>query len=77
MLFVGITLQLLVRCDRMHQQQPDMLSQLLISAAGSFLGGGAANVGRGSSSNMLNSPVAKAAMAGIAAMAVKKMMERR
>jgi hypothetical protein len=43
--------------SRAHQQQPDMLSQLL--------GGGG---------NVLSNPLAKAAMAGIAAIAAKKMM---
>jgi hypothetical protein len=46
---------------RMEQQQPGILGQLL---------GGAA----GGSPGMLESPIAKAALAGIAAMAVKKMM---
>jgi len=51
---------------RMHQQQPDLLGQLLGGAAGSLMGGGGGNV--------LNNPLAKGAMAGIAAMAVKRMM---
>ncbi|HEY9844712.1 MAG TPA: hypothetical protein V6D03_00780 [Candidatus Caenarcaniphilales bacterium] len=51
---------------RMHQQQPDMLGQLMSGAAGSLLGGGGGNV--------LSNPLAKGAMAGIAAMAVKRMM---
>lgn len=55
---------------RMHQQQPDLLNQLMSSAMGSFMGGGAG------SGNALSNPLAKAAMAGIAAIAVKKMMER-
>ncbi len=50
---------------RMHQQQPDLMGQLL-GGAGSLMGGGGGNV--------LNSPLAKGAMAGIAAMAVKRMM---
>lgn len=54
---------------RMHQQQPDMLSQLLSGAAGSLLG-------RQGGGNVLNNPLAKGAMAGIAAMAVKKLMQR-
>lgn len=63
--------------NRMHQQQPDVLSQIMSAAMGSFMGGGAASsFTGGGSSNMMNSPVAKAAMAGIAAMAVKKMMQR-
>lgn len=47
---------------RMHQQQPDLLGQLM-GGAGGLMGG------RG-----MGNPLAKAAMAGIAAMAVKKMM---
>ena len=45
----------------MQQQQPGMLDQ--------FLGSGG-----GSSGNALDNPFAEAAMTGIAAMAVKKMM---
>lgn len=55
---------------RMHQQQPDMLSQLMSGGVGSLMGGS------GGGGNALSSPLAKAAMAGIAAIAVKKMMER-
>ena len=55
---------------RIHQQQPDVLGQLLSGAAGSFMGGQAGG------GNILSNPLAKGAMAGIAAMAVKKMMER-
>ena len=51
---------------QMHQQQPGILGQLL----GSALGGG----GGGGSQSMLESPIAKAALAGVAAMAVKQMM---
>jgi hypothetical protein len=50
---------------RIHQQQPDMLGQLMGGAAGLMGGGGG---------NAFSNPLAKAAMAGIAAMAVKKMM---
>jgi len=52
--------------SRIHQQQPDMLGQLL-GAAGGVMGGG----GHG---NVLGNPLAKAAMAGIAAIAARKMM---
>ncbi len=52
--------------SRMHQQQPDMLGQLLGAAGGVMGGGGGGNV--------FGNPLAKAAMAGIAAMAAKKMM---
>ena len=51
----------------MTQQQPDLLGQLL--------GGGG---GRGGAAGgMLGNPLAKAALAGVAAMAVKQMMGRR
>ena len=50
---------------RMHQQQPNLLGQLL--------GGGG---GGGGAGDMLNNPIAKAALAGVAAIAVKKMMSR-
>lgn len=53
---------------RIHQQQPDMLGQLLSGAAGSLMGG------RGGG-NILSSPLAKGALAGIAALAAKKMMQ--
>ena len=49
---------------RMRQQQPGGL--------GALLGGGGGGMG-----DLLGNPLAKAAMAGIAAMAVKKMMNRR
>ncbi len=52
---------------RLHQQQPDMLSQILSGATGSFMGG--------QSGNIFSNPFAKGAMAGIAALAVKKLME--
>lgn len=57
---------------RMHQQQPDLLGQLLGGAAG-MLGG---NSQGGNVGNVFGNPLAKGAMAGIAAMAVKKLMER-
>lgn len=53
---------------RIHQQQPDLLGQLF--------GGGAQNFGGGGGGNIFSNPLAKAAMAGIAAMAAKKMMDR-
>jgi hypothetical protein len=63
---------------RMEQQQPGILGQLL----GGVMGGpqprspgGTGN--QGGVGAMLENPVAKAALAGIAAMAVKNMMERR
>lgn len=53
---------------RMHQQQPGLLGQLL-GGGGSGGGGGAADV--------LGNPLAKAALAGIAALAAKRMMSGR
>jgi hypothetical protein len=50
--------------SRMEQQQPGILGQLL--------GGGG-----GGAASMLDNPLAKAALAGVAAMAVKKMMSGR
>ena len=54
--------------SRMHQQQPDLLGQLLGGAAG-MLGGN-------SQGNIFSNPLAKGAMAGIAAIAAKKLMDR-
>jgi hypothetical protein len=69
--------------SRMHREQPDLLGSLLGGAmsggggglmggmmGGGMTGGGGASGGGG----MLGNPVAKAAVAGIAAMAAKKMM---
>ena len=56
---------------QMHQQQPGILGQLLGGALGMGGGGGAGSQG------MLDSPIAKAALAGVAAMAVKQMMSGR
>ncbi len=52
---------------RMHQQQPNLLGQLLGGGQQQALGGG--GIG-----DLLNNPLAKAALGGIAAMAVKRMM---
>ncbi len=52
---------------RIHQQQPGLLGQILGGA-----GGGAGGGGQGG--GMLQSPIAKAALGGIAAMAFKQMM---
>lgn len=60
---------------RMHQQQPDLLGGML---GGMLGGGGGNNRGRqgdgGGMGDMLSNPIAKAALAGITAMAAKKMM---
>lgn len=64
---------------QIHQQQPGMLGQLLGSLGGgggmggNAMGGG----GMGGAASMLSNPVAKAALAGIAAMAVKNFMGQR
>lgn len=56
--------------SQLHQQQPTLLGQLLGGgSSGSGSGGGAAAV--------LGNPLAKAALAGIAAVAVKRMMSGR
>lgn len=47
---------------RVHQQRPDLLGQILGGGGGGAMGGG-----------MLENPIAKAALAGIAAMAVRRM----
>lgn len=53
---------------RIHQQQPDMLSQIFRGAAGSLMGGQAGNI--------FSNPLAKGAMAGIAALAAQKLMNQ-
>lgn len=58
--------------SRVHQQQPGVLEQLLGGATGGGMNRGMGG-GMGGGSAMEN-PLARAAMAGIAAMAVKKMM---
>ncbi len=55
---------------QMHQQQPDLLGQLLGGVTGGFTGG------QGGGGNIFSNPLAKGAMAGIAALAAKKMMDR-
>lgn len=64
----------------MHSRQPDMLGQLMgggmAGGAGGMLGGlmgGGSGAMGGGSGGLMGNPVAKAAMAGIAAMAVKRM----
>ena len=54
----------------LFQQQPNLLSQILGGPLGGMMGGAAGG-------GALNSPSALAALAGIAAMAVKQMMGRR
>lgn len=70
---------------RLHQQQPGLLGQLLGGGAGGSGGGlgsmlgasggmGGMSGGPGGAAGMLNNPLAKAALGGIAAMAMKRMM---
>jgi len=69
--------------SRMHAEQPDLLSSLMggvmrgggAGLMGGMMGGGMTG-GEGASGGggMLGNPIAKAAIAGIAAMALKKMM---
>ena len=54
----------------LFQQQPNLPSQILGGPLGGMMGGAAGG-------GALNSPIALAALAGIAAMAVKQMMGRR
>ena len=53
---------------RVHERKPDML--------GGLLGGGGGGGGGGGLGGMLGNPMAKAALGGIAAMAVKRMIRR-
>ena len=55
---------------RLHQEQPGLLGQLL---GGGGMSGGMSGGGGGGGS-LLDNPMAKAALAGITAMAVKRMM---
>jgi hypothetical protein len=57
---------------RAEQQQPGILEQLIGAVGGAGFGGGGQATGGG----LLSSPIAKAAMAGIAAMAVRKVLGR-
>jgi hypothetical protein len=68
----------------MHRQQPGILGQILGGGAMGGLGGGLGSMlggGRQSSGGMgggiLANPIAKAALGGIAAMAVRHMTNRR
>lgn len=66
--------------SRMQQQHPGMLEQLLGGGAGGMgggIGGTRGGMGGGAAGNMLDNPLAKAALAGIAAMAVKRVMSQR
>ena len=70
---------------QMHQQQPNLLGQLLGGALGGGMGGGGAMMGGGMGGGgagggigqLLNNPIAKAALAGIAATAAKRMLSGR
>ena len=58
---------------RMHRERPDLLGNLMGGGGGGLLGGMSGGGGH-SGGGMMGNPVAKAAVAGIAAMAVKRMM---
>lgn len=63
---------------QMHQQQPNLLSQLLGGGGVEQMMGGLTGNRQMNNQNaggLLNNPLAKAALAGIAAMAVKRMMQ--
>ncbi len=67
---------------QMRQQQPGLFSQLLGGAmGGGTMGGGSGLMGGGGAGGnlgqMLNNPIAKAALAGIAATAMQRMMSGR
>ena len=62
--------------SRMEQQQPGILGQILGGALGGGMGGGGMGRSMGGQ-GMLENPIAKAALAGIAATAVRKMMSGR
>ncbi|MET0773814.1 MAG: hypothetical protein ABWZ82_12070 [Candidatus Limnocylindrales bacterium] len=57
---------------RAEQKQPGILEQLI----GAVGGGGFGGPGQATGGGLLSSPIAKAAMAGIAAMALRKVMGR-
>ena len=57
---------------RMQQQQPGLLQQLM-GGGGGMMGGSSMGGGAG---NMLQNPLAKAALGGIAAMALRRMMNQ-
>ena len=69
--------------SQVHQQQPNLLGQLLggggggglAGAAGSMLGGGGG--GMGGAGSLLSNPLAKAALAGIAATAAQRFLNGR
>lgn len=54
---------------RMHQQQPGILGQLFGGGMQQSMGGGSSGAGE-----LLSNPLAKAALGGIAAMALRRMM---
>ena len=68
---------------QLHQQQPGIVSQILGGAlggggqmGGGMMGGGG-QMGGGNIGNMLDNPIAKAALAGVAAMAAKRFLGQR
>lgn len=62
--------QLAQMLSRLHQQQPDAVGNLMKGMLG---GGSTGGAGGSSIGGMMNSPIARAAMAGITSMAVKRM----
>ncbi len=66
--------QLAAMTSRAEQQQPGILEQLIGSVGGGGFGSSPARAQAGG--GLLGSPIAKAALAGIAAMAVKKVLGR-
>ena len=67
--------------SQMRQQQPGIMSQLLGGALGGGMTGGGmpggGGMGGGGVGELLNNPIAKAALAGIAATAAKRMLSGR
>jgi hypothetical protein len=64
---------------QVRTQQPGMLDSLLggLMGGGGGNAGGSPNAGTGGLGGLLSSPIAKAAIGGIAAMAMSRLMGRR
>ena len=67
--------------SRVRQEQPDLLGSLvggmMGGGSGSGMGGGMMGGGMGGGGGLLSSPIAKAALGGIAATAFRSVMSRR